>query len=414
MTDRNVHSKSTALPLELPMGMCRCETHIARGGQADIFKGQLLYPHRALPCAIKILRDLRPVREELRQRFIREAMVGLNLSPKHPNLATTLGYNETEDGRLFLVCELIEGPTLRQASRKLRDNHALIRSIARSAIFVLHHLHRHGYVHCDVQPNNLMLSSDGWIKLIDLGLLRRQDSYIEGALAGVAEYKSPEELTSRQFSPKSDFYSLGAVLYELLGGQPPYGFGDFTTIASRMRPGPLPALPSTTPDDLRRLITALMQSNPEDRPTIDSALGLLNKSEPLASEDDISEFAARWQGQHSHSFHSRQTAVQYTGKVVSRDDDDLPRPSHSQQHVPGAAPSDSPKGDASKRSPIHSPPPMPSIGRSLWRWQTAILAGLVLLGVLGLLLVWPQMTPQTHNAASTPGMTTFNILGEGP
>ncbi|MEM9487777.1 MAG: serine/threonine-protein kinase, partial [Myxococcota bacterium] len=302
--------------IRLPIGTCIRGELIGTGGQAEVFRGVLRYPHdRERPCALKFLHSKHASSDRAVAQFVREAMLGLALTSEHPNIVTTRGFGQTDEGRLFLVTDLVEGPTVAQAAKLLRDEHALIRAVTDGALYALDHLHRHGYIHCDVSMGNLMMSRDGRVKLVDLGMVRRQESLFTAPM-GVAAYKSPEELSRIGVTPLSDLYSLGAVLYEVLQGYPPYGAHSFIEVHRRMQQGPPAPLPTTTPDDLRDLVTGLMNHDPDERLTLEEAAEILDRTNSVRFGEEIAKFVARWKAVGSPSMSEQETLVGFSGRIV--------------------------------------------------------------------------------------------------
>ncbi|MCU1372957.1 MAG: serine/threonine protein kinase with sensor(s) [Actinomycetia bacterium] len=202
----------------------RYELHrrIARGGMADVYLARDLLLDR--PVALKVLFPEFSTDQGFVERFRREAQSAANLS--HPNIVSIYDWGE-EDGTYFIVMEYVEGRSLAQI---LRDEGALLpdraADITTDIAAALGFAHRNGVIHRDVKPGNVLLSPLGQVKVTDFGIARAvstQDNLTQtGTVMGTATYFSPEQARGEQVDPRSDVYSLGVVLYELLTGEPPF------------------------------------------------------------------------------------------------------------------------------------------------------------------------------------------------
>ena len=201
-------------------------THlIARGGMAMVYRAQDELLSRAV--ALKILYPELSADPLFVERFRREAQAAANLS--HPNIVPVFDWGE-DDGTYFIVMELIDGTSL---AEMLRGGRTLTAS--RSAQLIaqvaaaLGYAHRSGVVHRDVKPGNILITSDGQVKVTDFGIAQAvatEDQLAEaGSVMGTATYFSPEQAAGSSVDGRSDVYSLGVVLYEMLAGRPPF-IGD--------------------------------------------------------------------------------------------------------------------------------------------------------------------------------------------
>ena len=202
----------------------RYELHrrIARGGMADVFlaRDQLL----DRPVALKILFPEFATDPNFVERFRREAQAAANLS--HPNIVSVYDWGE-EESTYFIVMEYVEGRSLAQI---VRDDGPLLpdraADVATDIAAALGFAHRNGVIHRDVKPGNVLISPLGQVKVTDFGIARAvttQDNLTQtGTVMGTATYFSPEQARGETVDPRSDVYSLGVVLYELLVGEPPF------------------------------------------------------------------------------------------------------------------------------------------------------------------------------------------------
>src|SRR3954469_16862225 len=202
----------------------RYELHrrIARGGMADVFLARDSLLDR--PVALKVLFPEFATDRAFVERFRREAQAAANLS--HPNIVSVYDWGE-EGGTYFIVMEYVEGRSLAQI---LRDEGPLLPDRAADVTIdiasALGFAHRHGVIHRDVKPGNVLISPSGQVKVTEFGIARAvttQENLTQtGTVMGTATYFSPEQARGEQVDPRSDVYSLGVVLYEMLTGKPPF------------------------------------------------------------------------------------------------------------------------------------------------------------------------------------------------
>lgn len=263
------------------------------GGMGRVSDSRIELPLRqSRSCAIKSIReskiDLRYV-----MLFVREAMIGWDVTG-HPNVVNTRSFGTWEDGSLFLVTDR-EGPALDLVTEDLRGRYPLIRRIAQGILRALVHLRRKGVAHCDISPANILLGRDGNAKISDFGLARRADDAaplriesISVGMIGVPAYASPEVIGGATQSHESDLYSLGAVLHELVTGEPP---------ARSAEAGEDHLSPDDAPADLVELINGLLRDDPRARLPAGEGLAILEAStEPKASWEEIAAIAEGWLG----------------------------------------------------------------------------------------------------------------------
>lgn len=227
---------------------------IGRGGMAEVHEGRDLRLGRRV--AIKILRPDLAKDPVFQARFRREAQSAAALN--HPNIVAVYDTGEdvlSDDGRddvivPYIVMEYVDGMTLRQllaSGRRLLPERAL--EIAAGVLSALDYAHRHGIVHRDIKPGNVMLTRTGDVKVMDFGIARAineagQSMTATSAVMGTAQYLSPEQARGEVVDARSDLYSTGVLLYELLTGKPPFT-GDSAVAIAYQHVSEMPTTPSS-------------------------------------------------------------------------------------------------------------------------------------------------------------------------
>ena len=244
-------------------------THlIARGGMAQVYRA---YDTRlGRHVALKVLFPELSVDRAFVERFRREAQAAANLS--HPNIVAVYDWGEDE-GTYFIVMELITGMSLATALRAEKTMPATrAATIVAQVASALAYAHRHGVVHRDIKPGNVLLTDDGEVKVTDFGIAQavstEEGLTMAGSVMGTAAYFSPEQAEGAVVDGRSDIYSLGVVLYEMLAGRPPYVGDSPVAVASmhvRNVPPLLRDLSPAVPDALERVTMRALAKSPDDR-----------------------------------------------------------------------------------------------------------------------------------------------------
>jgi serine/threonine-protein kinase len=216
--------------------------------------------------AIKILHQHYAADPEYLERFRREARAVAKLS--HPNIVTVIDRGD-DDGRQYIVFEYVEGENLKELvirSGRLPVQRAL--ELALAVADGLAFAHNHGLVHRDVKPQNVLLNTEGEVKVTDFGIARSlhvdQGVTQTGTVLGTGEYLAPEQASGKPVSPATDVYSLGVVLWELLAGDVPFVGENFVAIALRHVNEPPPSLRERRPDVSPRLEAAVERALAKD------------------------------------------------------------------------------------------------------------------------------------------------------
>jgi eukaryotic-like serine/threonine-protein kinase len=249
------------------IGKYRIVEPIGRGGMGMIFKAHDPILDRLV--AVKVISLEVEVSDDLRTRFFREAKACAKLN--HPNIVTVHDMGE-DAGRLFIVMELLQGEELRQIIKAntplaLDDKLSLIRQVCRG----LHYAHQQGVVHRDMKPANIFVLRSRQVKILDFGIaqLATTDPGLTrtGLIMGTLRYISPEQVRGR-VDHRSDMFSLGSVLYELLTSRPPFLGEDPLQILEQLRSEDPPAptqIDPTIPPELEAVVRRAMRKDPAER-----------------------------------------------------------------------------------------------------------------------------------------------------
>ena len=243
---------------------------IGRGGMADVFLGRDRLLDRQV--AIKVLFPEFAIDPNFVERFRREAQAAANLS--HPNIVNVYDWGR-HSGTYFIAMEYVDGRTLAEILRT--NGHVTSKQAAEIASEVaaaLGFAHQAGLVHRDVKPANILIGSNGQVKVADFGIARAVNAPTEsnltqaGAVMGTATYFSPEQAQGAQPDPRSDLYSLGIVMYEMVAGHPPFTGDNPVSIAYKQvhdHPQPLNQIVSDIPRAYEAIVAKLLAKDPKVR-----------------------------------------------------------------------------------------------------------------------------------------------------
>jgi serine/threonine-protein kinase len=223
--------------------------------------------------------------EDLRRRFLREARLAARLA--HPNVVRVFDVGQDE-GRPFMAMEYVEGETLAElVARGGPLPPSEVATLGVQVCAALSAAHAAGLVHRDVKPQNLLLGTDGVLKLGDFGIAVAREGTqltLAGTVLGTAGYLAPEQARGEQVTAAADIYAVGAVLYELLAGEPPrtaVSLAELGAAHGSRSPDVARRVPSA-PAELAAIVSVCLAFEPEDRPP--SAAALARRLAPLASE----------------------------------------------------------------------------------------------------------------------------------
>ena len=266
---------SSALPEKMPkaIGKYRIISHLKTGGMASVYKAE--DPDNDRIVALKVLSAESANQPSRLERFRREAKQCARL--QHENIVTLYEFGD-DDGVLFMAMEFVDGIDVEELLRMYGPLDAdEARGIVRQIASALDHAHGMGVVHRDIKPSNILISMQHgrWVaKLVDLGLARggiEETSRVtsDGSTVGTVDYMSPEQARDSSLADtRSDIYSLGCTLYQMLSGAPPFGEGS---IVQRLlkhaneAPVDLRRLNVEVPDDLWAVCARMLEKKPSQR-----------------------------------------------------------------------------------------------------------------------------------------------------
>lgn len=245
------------------------EELIGGGGMADVYKAKDCLLNR--PVAVKILHEEFKQDKEFIDKFQREAQAAARLS--HPNIVNIYDVG-VADGDHYIVMEYVPGRTLKDRIRQ--EGHLSVSEslrVAREIAEALAHAHGNNLVHCDIKPHNILMMADGHAKVADFGIARavtESTMTYSGNVIGSVHYFSPEQAKGTMITPKSDVYSLGVVLYEMLTGKLPFTGDNPVSIAVKHlqeEPVPVRQIDPAIPPVVEAIVSKAMSKDPAMRPT---------------------------------------------------------------------------------------------------------------------------------------------------
>jgi serine/threonine protein kinase/CheY-like chemotaxis protein len=227
-------------------------------------------------AAVKLLNDQFNKDEDLLERFSREAKAASALN--HPSILTVYDFGQTESGAHFIATEYIEGETLRHHIRHSRMQLRHVLDVIVQVASALSTAHQAGIFHRDIKPENVMLRPDGIVKVLDFGLAKLGENFAAstlvlkettpGTILGTVQYMSPEQARGKEVDARTDIFSLGIVLYEMITGRPPFGAESSPDVLAAIlekEPLPLARFTDETPAELQRIVSKCLRKEPDDR-----------------------------------------------------------------------------------------------------------------------------------------------------
>ncbi|MGI8789196.1 MAG: protein kinase domain-containing protein [Pyrinomonadaceae bacterium] len=253
---------------------------IGAGGMGEVYLARDKKLDRSV--AVKILNEKFSGNESNLQRFFAEAKAASAWN--HPNIVTIYEFGEAKDAH-YIVSEFIEGLTLREVIRESRLGLSEILDILIQIAGALAAAHKAHLVHRDIKPENIMIRPDGYVKILDFGLAklveRKNKSILgledltvgknqtaKGVILGTVNYMSPEQAKGEQVDKRTDIFSFGVVIYEMIAGRTPFA-GDSVseTFANliNQEPQPISRFAANVPDEMQRIISKMLRKNADER-----------------------------------------------------------------------------------------------------------------------------------------------------
>ncbi|HEY0377298.1 MAG TPA: serine/threonine-protein kinase [Pyrinomonadaceae bacterium] len=260
---------------QIVAGRFRIECEIGTGGMGTVYRATHLGLER--PVAVKIIKPEYASDPDVADRFMREARTMARL--RHPHAAMIFDAGNLPDGRHFIIMEFVEGRTLSEAlEEEGRFSPERAVRIAADICDVLAEAHTLGIVHRDLKPSNIMLNERG-VCVLDFGVAKVLATSADaththattgsGVIVGTPRYMSPEQCLGQRIGARSDLYSLGVLLYEMLAGRPPFTDPLASAVLVKQataHPPPLPKLRQDVPRALSLAVHTLLAKRPDDRP----------------------------------------------------------------------------------------------------------------------------------------------------
>jgi serine/threonine protein kinase len=280
------------------VGGWRVLRSLGRGGMSEVFA--VVRDGSRQPAALKILRREAATKPSAEARFALESAVLAEL--RHPGVPAILDVGRCDDGRPYLVMELVQGVTLAEALSRAQPTRSAAFAILEQLCEVLAAAHRCGVVHRDLKPDNVILLEidEPIVKLVDWGIAKRLTDDTgsvnltsTGAIVGTPRYLSPEQARSETVDTRTDVYALGLLAYELLFGVHPFDAGSLgeLLLMQMTKPPPSPRrFWPAIPAGLDHTLRAMLAKDPARRPSLSAVLASLQDAQ---LDDDLEPAAER-------------------------------------------------------------------------------------------------------------------------
>jgi serine/threonine protein kinase/tetratricopeptide (TPR) repeat protein len=290
------------LPPGTRLGRYEIKSPIAAGGMGEVYLAEDTQLDRIV--ALKILPATVAADRQRMQRFIQEAKSASALN--HPNILTIYEIGQ-QDHVNFIATEFIDGETIRRRIGSGQTKLSEVLDIASQVASALAKAHQSGIIHRDIKPENIMVNRDGYVKVLDFGLAKLAEQKVDtdpeaptmaqintepGKVMGTTRYMSPEQARGQEIDARTDIWSLGVVLYELLTGHPPFEAAttsDLIVSILEREPPPLTRFTPDAPLQLERIIRKALAKDREDRYQVikDLQIDLRNLKRELEVEAEI-------------------------------------------------------------------------------------------------------------------------------
>lgn len=283
-TTPGIGSPSAPFAAGAALGGFRIEAPIGRGGTATVYRAT--DPHLQRAVALKVLDP--HAMPQARERFLREVRIVATL--RHPHVVLLYGAGE-DRGYAWAAMELLPGSLAQELQRRGRLTSAEVAQAGREAALGLDVAWSRGIVHRDIKPSNLLRDERGSVKVADFGLAKDLsfDLHLTApdVVLGTPLYVSPEQASGRAVGVVSDIYSLGATLYHLAAGRPPFQSSSALDVIVRHAVEPPPPLPADIAPGLARLILQMLAKNPAQRPQTYATVLASLEDAPLNDQADV-------------------------------------------------------------------------------------------------------------------------------
>ncbi len=304
MTEPEQTTLSEALIGQVVSDRYRVEALLGEGGMGAVYRAEHIMMRKLV--ALKVLHREMTAVEEARARFEREAIAAGRI--EHPNVVNATDFGKLPDGSAFLVLDYVSGRSLAdvlQGERWLPEGRAV--HITKQIVSALIAAHGAGVIHRDLKPDNVMLVEQGgdpdFVKVLDFGIAKLQSQSgtgktlaqltQAGSVFGTPDYMSPEQAAGTPIDHRADLYTVGIMLYEMLGGRTPFHDESILVMLTRHMTEAHKPLPNTVSAPLRQIVDRLLQKAPSDRfASAEELLAALDGNAPASGLQPLGKAAA--------------------------------------------------------------------------------------------------------------------------